>query len=162
MGQGLSILIETSNSTILYDTGPKVLGVPAPASVLLPYFTRNNIKKLDHVIISHGDDDHANGIDFIATYFRVGRWWLGGSAYQDFQKNQKNLFRRGAENALRCFNGQQLSVDNLFLNFISPIRRSHFQLSENDASCVLLLSVDNDPKASILLTGDISKRVEKN
>ena len=122
VGQGLSILIETSNSTILYDTGPKVLGVPAPASVLLPYFTRNNIKKLDHVIISHGDDDHANGIDFIATYFRVGRWWLGGSAYQDFQKNQKNLFRRGAENSLRCFNGQQLSVDNLSLNFISPIR----------------------------------------
>ena len=152
VGQGLSVFIETSNNTILYDTGPKVSGMPAVSTILLPYTTRRGISQLDHVIISHGDDDHSSGINFLNEYFKVERWWLGGSAYQKFDIN----------NSKRCFVGQQFTADNLSLSFLHPSEQSNSQRSENDSSCVLLTLINKDPEAAILLTGDISKRVEKN
>ena len=62
VGQGMALLIETSGHRLLYDSGPFY----APESnggnrVILPYLKARGIDRLDAMMITHSDVDHAGG-----------------------------------------------------------------------------------------------------
>lgn len=58
---GLSILVETPNSTILFDTGPDPIALQENAEKL-----GVDLSQLDLVIISHGHADHVEGLSHVA------------------------------------------------------------------------------------------------
>lgn len=67
VGQGLSAVVKTKDHILVYDTGAKFSkDFNAGKAVVLPYLKSRGIKKLDKVIISHGDNDHIGGYQSLA------------------------------------------------------------------------------------------------
>jgi len=141
VGQGLAILLQKQGRAILYDTGASYgSGFNMVDAVILPYLQNQGIAQLDTVIISHSDNDHAGGllrlqqkIDINQLIFNV-----------DTSLNQQS-----------CQQGQLLSWQHITLQMLSPKSK---QGKDNDDSCVVYIS---DGKNTVLLTGDISKKVEQ-
>ena len=146
VGQGLSVLIRSNGKTLLYDTGPRYPSGFTTAGVeVVPYLQSLGIKRLDYLVISHSDIDHAGGFKVIAKAFNPRQIILGeqlSSYYGDFNWKQ-------------CKANQGWKLGLLKITTISP-----FTLSEinNNNSCVLRIS---DGYRSLLLTGDIEKKQEK-
>lgn len=141
VGQGLSVLIKHQNKAILYDTGASYIsGFNMIEAVVLPYLQHQGIKQLDKVIISHSDNDHAGGLTVLQQSMPIGELIF----------NNKDNKNRGTCLQGEVYNWQGLTIEVLWPQTIVS--------KENDDSCVLLIS---DGKHKVLLTGDISKKVEK-
>ncbi len=141
VGQGLSVLIEKDNKAILYDTGAAYSsGFNMVEAVILPYLQHENIRQLDKVIISHSDNDHAGGLGVLQQSINIA----------ELIYNKVDM-----EGVSACQQGQSYSWHGLTFAMLWP----HQALGkENDDSCVLLIS---DGKHQVLLTGDISRKVEE-
>lgn len=62
VGQGMAVLVESGQRALLYDTGPAWSSErDAGARIVLPYLRARGIVRLDVLIVSHGDADHAGG-----------------------------------------------------------------------------------------------------
>lgn len=139
VGQGLSILIKQNHKAMLYDTGAAY-----PSSfnmieaVVLPYLQYANIHQLDHVILSHGDNDHAGGLALLQKAIKI----------------EQVRYNEQKQGNLPCLQGQKFAWQQLTVQVLWPEKAL---VNNNDDSCVLLIS---DRKHQVLLTGDISKKVE--
>jgi competence protein ComEC len=63
VGQGGAAVLETATQTLVFDTGPP-FGDTADAGerVVWPYLRSRGIRRIDHLLVSHGDADHAGGL----------------------------------------------------------------------------------------------------
>jgi competence protein ComEC len=66
VGQGLSVLVKTPSETLLYDTGMASDSFNAGEQIVTPFLRRENIKRIDHLVINNGDNDHAGGGEAIS------------------------------------------------------------------------------------------------
>ncbi|HBC35536.1 MAG TPA: DNA internalization-related competence protein ComEC/Rec2, partial [Marinobacter adhaerens] len=81
VGQGLSVLVRHGREVLVYDTGPAVPDVfSAVESTLLPNLAAEGIKRIDTLVISHADSDHAGGISELSRNVSVGRVIAGEPA----------------------------------------------------------------------------------
>ena len=72
VGQGLSIVVKTHHHILVYDTGPKFFtGGDVAQSVIIPFFYYQGWKKIDALIVSHGDADHSGGANTLRKNFPV-------------------------------------------------------------------------------------------
>ncbi len=142
VGQGLSVLIQRENKAILYDTGASYTsGFNMIEAVVLPYLQYAGIQKLDKVIISHGDNDHAGGLTVLQQSIPIAELIFNSS------KNINSTNRA-------CQQGEAFHWQGLTIEMLWP---EEVVAKENDDSCILLIS---DGQHKVLLTGDISKKVE--
>lgn len=142
VGQGLATIIRTAQHTLIFDTGAKWSDASDMGkSVLLPFLQSKNIRKIDLMVISHGDNDHAGGAVSLLKQERVLK--LVTSVPEKFF------------NATYCFQGQKWIWDGVYFEFLYP--NQYFLHLNNDSSCVLKI---NNAKHTILLTGDIEKLAE--
>jgi competence protein ComEC len=140
VGQGLSLLIQRGSKAILYDTGAAYpSGFNMANAVILPYLQHIGVAQLDKMIISHSDNDHAGGLAEIQESIVVNELIYNG--------------KQIPKNAV-CLQGKSFIWQSLHFKMLWP---KDIVSKENDDSCVLLIS---DGKRSVLLTGDISKKVE--
>jgi len=140
VGQGLSVLIQHKNRAILYDTGASYpSGFNMIEAAVLPYLQYAGIKKLDKVIISHSDNDHAGGLSTLQQLIPI-----------------KDLIYNASTKsaASTCSQGERFDWQGLNISVLWPEKSV---AKDNDDSCVLLIS---DGKHQVLLTGDISVKVE--
>ncbi len=144
VGQGLASVIQTAHHTLIYDTGPK-LGSRADAgeNIVTPFLETLHIKKIDMMIISHGDNDHSGGAQAIAAHYPI----------QIIKTS--DLQRVKLPNTSLCLRGESWDWDGIHFSFIYP-PTDKLNL-DNDSSCVLQIT-DSDKK--ILLVGDIEKMPE--
>jgi competence protein ComEC len=146
VGQGLSVLVRSSEAVVLYDTGA---GDPAgpnmASSVVLPYLQQQGLDYLDLLVISHNDRDHASGIYTLHGQLDVARTWYGEQAFSNIDKQTP------------CRAGDRLELGALKLLVLHSGADSD-GLSGNDSSCVILIEYR---QFSLLLPGDISARVER-
>ena len=70
VGQGDAILIKNRKAAVLVDTGGS-LYIDIANTSLIPYFKRNGISKLDALIITHDDFDHAGALPTLTSKFPV-------------------------------------------------------------------------------------------
>ena len=116
------------------------------------------IAKLDKVIVSHGDNDHSGGAQYLHEYSNSKAWLLGGSAKLDGNATTK-----------KCNAGQAWQVNGFDFEILHPAalsltsesKNSRKLTNENDQSCVLSVRQTNAERALVLLTGDISRHVER-
>lgn len=95
VGQGDSILIKTpDHKVILIDTG----GIPGANNdfnigerVVAPYLWRLGIRKLELLIISHGDEDHMGGSKEILKRIPAKEIWIPASAAGYFDEKKEQL-----------------------------------------------------------------------
>jgi competence protein ComEC len=143
VGQGLASVIQTNKHILIFDTGAKLgSSNDMGESVLVPYLRSIGIKKIDMLVVSHGDNDHIGGAAALQKNFVINE--IKTSALDKFKS--ANL----------CLQGQKWIWDEVNFEILYPTREL---LGEgNDSSCVLRVSTKQH---SILLTGDIEKKSEK-
>jgi competence protein ComEC len=145
VGQGLSILIQRQHHAILYDTGALYSsGFNMIEAVVLPYLQHESITSLDKVIISHSDNDHAGGLTVLAQSIKID------TLIYNAKKQNEHV-----EKISGCVQGKSLYWQGLTFEMLWP---KESVSKENDDSCVILI---RKGVHSVLLTGDISKKVEK-
>lgn len=79
VGQGDSILLRDGPATLLVDGG----GWPAGdlgGRVLLPALAWRGVRRLDRVLLTHGDRDHCGGLLEVGSYLAVGEVLTGPDA----------------------------------------------------------------------------------
>lgn len=73
VGQGQAIFLQHPEQTWLIDTGgsydEKAFSIGQ--NVVIPYLRQKGIKQLDHVVLSHLDQDHSGAFPFIAQAFPI-------------------------------------------------------------------------------------------
>ncbi|MEN8174745.1 MAG: DNA internalization-related competence protein ComEC/Rec2 [Pseudomonadota bacterium] len=143
VGQGLSAVVQTARHVLVYDLGPRYSdSFNAAESVVLPFLRSQGLKRVDKLVISHDDIDHAGA---------TARF-LEGIPVDDFLAGQPDPFADLGARA--CHAGQAWEWDGVSFEVLHPAGRA---LRDNDASCVVRIT---HPRASLLLTGDITARVE--
>jgi competence protein ComEC len=141
VGQGLSVLIQTHSHLLLYDTGPHYPdGFDAGQKVVLPAVLNTGMRKIDRLVISHGDNDHAGGAGYVLANFIVER--IDTSALKAFAQF----------NPHPCQGAWQW--DQVSFRYLTvPVAKG-----SNNRSCILMVSTIT---ASLLLPGDIQRPVEQ-
>lgn len=147
VGQGLSVLVQTRDHTLLYDAGAsRGERFDLGRLVIEPLLRHKGIESLDSLIISHADNDHAGGADYLLQQFAVAKVLFGGHR-SDFAYELPAL-------AYNCRAGQRWRWNQVSFELLHPARDYH---KTNQQSCVLrIASADH----SVLLTGDIDQPVE--
>jgi len=139
VGQGLSVLLSKSGQTYLYDTGSAYPGgFNMAEAVSLPVLKSRNIQRLNTLVLSHDDNDHAGSYAMLKANMPIGQT----ISSRDF-----------------CVYGHNFSWSGLNVRVLWPsnaVKPEH--RVDNDNSCVLHIS---DGDFSVLLPGDISKDVEQ-
>jgi competence protein ComEC len=151
VGQGLAVVIERNGQTILYDTGASYpSGFNMAESVVLPYLKYQGINNIDSLILSHADNDHAGGLAFIAKQAAQKK-----IAVSEIRSNVNAVENYNFSLKKTCLQGDDFTWQGLYFSVLWPVE---IQENENNNSCVINIS---DGTHSVLLTGDISRKVEK-
>lgn len=150
VGQGLSVLVRVGGKVLVYDTGPEIRGVfTAVESTLIPNMQALAVRTIDHLVLSHGDSDHAGGLGPLTATFAIGRISSGEpEVVADKLGDHSGFAVEGCPTA--GFRWQGLSFE---------FWHSNSGRSGNDASCVIRI---HHPESStdLWLTGDITRRIE--
>jgi competence protein ComEC len=152
VGQGMSLIVESENRVVVFDTGPRYSpDADAAGRVLVPYLRARGVHKVDLLIVSHQDIDHAGGARTLLRSFPVDALWTSVDA--------DNPLIGGAHDVERCEAGQHQVLGEFELEVLSPPASLYDapHASTNAKSCVV--SVRVGPHA-VLLTGDVPSRQE--
>lgn len=143
VGQGLAILLRTRNHTLLYDAGPRFGEFDIGDRVVVPVLRKAGVRRLDLMLLSHADADHAGGAGAVKGAFPVARVLSGEPG--------KLAASLGAQ---LCASGQSWEWDG--------VRFATWQWAQapegNPSSC--MLSVDAGGER-LLLSGDVDVDAER-
>jgi competence protein ComEC len=144
VGQGLAAVVETRDHLLLFDTGP-TLGpeLDAGEAAVEPFLRSRGWRRVDLLLVSHGDDDHAGGARTLAAALPVKRLLAAVP---------ERLAGAGAADP--CRRGQEWVWERVRFRIVHPDQEE----GDNDGSCVLRVEA---PGGALLLTGDIEARAEK-
>lgn len=143
VGQGLSVLVRTSRHALLYDMGPAVPdGFDAGERAVVPALHALGVRRLDAAIASHGDNDHAGGLDAVRRTFLLPL----------LLSPPGSPVRRTRP----CLAGTRWRWDGVEFHILHP--PVHFPYLANESSCVLRIRTRH---GAALLTGDIGEAVER-
>lgn len=149
VGQGLSLVVHTQKHVLVFDTGAKYNERSDMASsVVIPYLKGKHVRKIDKLVISHGDNDHAGGVDTLLRKINVNK--LSTSIPEKFFAQQSRV------KVVACMGGTSWNWDGVDFEYLHPSKYKIF--TGNNGSCVLRVSSKN---GSVLLTGDIEKSAEQ-
>lgn len=143
VGQGLAVLVRTARHAVLYDTGPAVPeAYDAGERVVVPALQALGVRKLDAIVVSHGDADHAGGFSAVQRRF---------AAPVVFAPQWDRV-----PGASPCLAGSRWQMDGVTFRFLHP--DMHFPPFRNPSSCVLRVETAH---GAALLPGDIDAVVER-
>lgn len=147
VGQGLAVHVRTASHDVLYDAGPSYYrGGDAGARHVVPYLQHLGVRRLDLMVVSHDDKDHAGGAGSVLAAVDVRSLAVGEGVRLD-----------AAVPARPCRADTAWSWDGVVFRWLHPAAGGAFR-NDNDRSCVLHISA---PGGALLLTGDIEARVER-
>jgi competence protein ComEC len=158
VGQGDSILIKTPNHRyILIDTG-KDEKIIEKLDDIIPFWNR----LIDIIIITHDDEDHIGGIDYIVDKYNVN-YILSNKEYKSIKKAAK-IQEEIDSNSINYYlinNNVNIKTDELILDVLWPELNSNYEgeNSDNENSIVIMAKYRDK---SFLLTADINKEQEEN
>ena len=165
VGQGQALLLEYPGGRMLVDGG----GSTSPffdvgRSILAPALTQGKLPRLDAVLVSHTDMDHARGLGWILEHFTVGALYWSPFSAQDGSPDGDRLSatarRRGIPerllsrgDALDLPGGLRLEVLWPDMESVKTLHRKK-EASRNEASLALRLTRNGE--GLVLLCGDMT------
>ena len=156
VGQGDSTLIVTENNkSILIDTGGKLSYKTESwkqknkefnlmSSSVIPFFKSIGLKKIDYLLITHGDADHAGYALELLNNFKVINKYTN--------KGRKNTLEKKIN--INSLETKYMSIDNIEIYSLN----NNIYNNENKDSLVLLIKIYNK---NFLFMADADKEVEK-
>ncbi|MGP1675686.1 MAG: DNA internalization-related competence protein ComEC/Rec2 [Burkholderiales bacterium] len=154
VGQGLAIFVQTERHALLYDAGPAYSPEADSGSrVILPFLRASGIARLDAMVVTHDDNDHAGGAASVLSGVPVAAFYSSLPA-------SHAAWRAAAGYRLPCAAGQRWDWDGVRFELLHPTAASYAidRLKSNDRSCVLRIAA---ARGAVLLTGDIEARSEQ-
>jgi competence protein ComEC len=143
VGQGLSVLVRTRHHALLVDTGARYpSGFDLGEAAVVPTLHALGVTRLDRLLVSHGDNDHAGGAVAVLAAFPATPVWGGEPA-------------RGPVPMRQCMAGQDWAWDGVQFRTLRP--PAPVTVHGNDAGCVLLVT---GKSGRLLLPADTSAKVE--
>ncbi len=152
VGQGLAVVLQTAGHTLVYDTGPRyVSGFDSGTAIVVPVLRHLGVGRVDTLVVSHGDNDHAGGAAGLLQAMAVDRL-ISGEPLPELPVAGD-----------RCGRGQSWRWDGVEFSFLYPFNPTAAAgpgtaVSGNNSSCVLLVRADG---FTLLLPGDIEGPVER-
>ncbi|QBZ82979.1 ComE operon protein 3 [Hydrogenovibrio crunogenus] len=151
VGQGESIVFETENAVVVYDTGAKWSAKMDGAKLaVLPYLKSQGHTQIDLLIVSHSDMDHAGGVATLLKEMPIRKMISG-------QSEKLNALHH-TQRFSACQSGQAWSFSGVQFRILAPRSDLPVANNDNDASCVL--KVENG-KGTALISGDLTRAVEQ-
>lgn len=142
VGQGLAVVVRTQHRTVVFDTGPRYSSnFDAGESVVLPYLRQTGVRRIDRLVVSHGDRDHAGGVESLLAALPVDRVMSSVPAIASHE---------------RCVAGQHWSWDDVRFEILNPPAGASG--GHNNDSCVLMIVSRH---GRVLLPADIEKKTER-
>ena len=162
VGQGDCCLVKSNlNKTILIDSGEGESSKSDKGkNVVYPYLLDRKINKIDYIIISHFDSDHAGGMIYILENMKVENVIIGVQN-EDSYLYQKvlNIVKEKNINLVVIDNVKTIYIDKIKITFLWPIKNKMVTENKlNNNSLVFKLEYKN---LSILFTGDIEIPAEE-
>jgi competence protein ComEC len=152
VGQGLAVVLRTRNHALLYDTGPGFApDADSGSRIVVPFLRATGTRRLDGLIVSHEDNDHAGGAASVLAAVPVG--WLASTLPAEHALHPQ------AEASIACRAGQHWEWDGVRFEMLHP-RPGHEaeRMKPNNRSCVLKVTAAG---TRVLLTGDVEARAER-
>ena len=151
VGQGDSILIENLNKTILIDTGGNDYS-QIVESKTIPYLKSKGIKKINNLILTHGDFDHMGEAINLVNNFKVDKVIFNCGPYNDLEKELIKVLDKKKIKHYSCIN--ELNIDKNKLYFLQTKEYDN----ENDNSNIIYTELDG---YKFMFMGDASITTEK-
>ncbi|WP_260258712.1 DNA internalization-related competence protein ComEC/Rec2 [Vibrio intestinalis] len=143
VGHGLSVLIQQEQQFLLYDTGASWPSGSYADSIVSPLLIKRGATELNHLVISHFDNDHAGGL-----YSLEQNWSI--AQLISSQRVEHAHFSQ-------CRQGKQWQWGMLELTALWPPKA--VSRAYNPQSCVIRVD-DKQHGHSVLLSGDIESVAE--
>ena len=158
VGQGDSLLIEyPHNKNVLIDTGgiinydnknPYSLGI----NTIIPYLKSRGIKKLDYLILSHGDYDHMGEAINLVNNFKVEKVIFNCGEFNNLESEIIKVLDKKKIKYYSCI--KELNIDKNKLYFLQTKEYDN----ENDNSNVIYTELNG---YKFMFMGDAGATTEK-
>jgi competence protein ComEC len=143
VGQGdAALLRDPSGAVVLVDGGRDPV-------VLADALRRHGVRRIDLLVVTHGDFDHVGGLEGVFSTISVGRLWVPNQP--DLGVLLPQLMSEASELGVvveQPLPGTRIRLGALPIEVLGPRRR---YLSENDGSIVLWVETER----TLLLAGDV-------
>lgn len=147
VGQGLAVLVQTAHHALLFDAGPRWWqGGDAGQHLVLPALRAIGVRRLDVLVVSHGDLDHAGGVASVVAGMPVGLLLASEALPRDVRRV-----------ALPCGAPLAWRFDAVDFEFLGPLLGAPAATARNDRSCAMRVA---GPHGSVLLSADIEAGAE--
>jgi competence protein ComEC len=125
VGQGGGVVVETASRTLVFDAGPMHRnGSDAAQRVVWPYLRARGVRRIDTLVVSHGDQDHAGGLDSLLRAIPVDVAYapfdVPSRLRRDARMRAQARPAPGPRVSRRCEAGQTWEVDGVRFRFLHP------------------------------------------
>lgn len=174
VGQASAVVVQTAKHVLVFDAGARHSPVADDGvRVLAPFLRAKGVRKVDTLVVSHADLDHAGGAGGLLQSFRVQHAYSSFDLATHLKREAILLGRQTAmplpQWAGRCEYGVAWEADGVIFEFLWPLPpqgATHGSAaaepalpaeSRNAGSCVLSI---HGAYHSALLPGDVGVRQE--
>lgn len=144
VGQGQSIILQSNGKTFLVDCGgddPERAADQAAETLL-----SMGIYRLDGVILTHYDGDHADGIPYLLSRVPADTVFLPD--HSEVEETKNKLLNAAGDRAAVVHQDLELSWENSALKLYAPLSKTE----DNESGLSVLFQGEN---CDILITGDL-------
>ncbi|MFN4148469.1 MAG: DNA internalization-related competence protein ComEC/Rec2 [Rhodocyclaceae bacterium] len=135
VGQGQAVHLQTATHDLMFDAGPAFNAQSdAGSRILVPYLRAIGVRRLDALIVSHADRDHAGGAEALRAALPI------------------------LVEERHCVDGQGWEWDGVRFRILHPQASDYLgQRPDNALSCVLKIESSH---GSVLIPGDLEGEAE--
>ena len=151
VGQGDATLIVCDGHSMLIDAGDDTKG-----TAIQNYLQKQEIKKLDYLVLTHPDSDHIGGASVIITKFDIDKVFM--SNYEKENKTYEKLIQALDNKYLNYSTpkvGEEYTLGSANITILGPVKEYD---NPNDSSIVLMVQNGDN---RFLFTGDAEEAAEK-
>jgi competence protein ComEC len=145
VGQGQSLILQSDGKTFLIDCG----GYRAEdaADLAAETLLSQGITRLDGLILTHYDRDHAGGVEYLLSRIPAERVYLPDAP--DTDETMEGILSAAADKAFFVTSDQILTWQETAVTVFAPL----LQGDDNESGLCILFEKEN---CDILITGDLS------
>jgi competence protein ComEC len=137
VGQGDSILLHLNNKNVLIDTGGENKDYSIVNNITIDVLKSLGIRKIDYLILTHGDYDHMGEAINLVNNYRVDKVIFNCGELNDLELELIEILNKNNISYYSCI--KELNIDNNKLYFLQTREYDN----ENDNSNVIYIEINN-------------------
>lgn len=150
VGQGDCTFLRCGGQTMLIDAGEEDQG-----TAIQYYLKKQEVERLDYLVLTHPDSDHIGSADVVITKFEIGQVMMSG--YEKDNSTYRNLMDALEYKSLKAEivqPGERFALGSAVCTILGPTQE--YGDSNNASICLLVENGQN----VFLFTGDAEKEAE--